>query len=131
MSKKKQSEGRFSFTADNDGIHSICFNNRMSTVTKKDIAVEIDVGRNDDEKIDSPDLVSPLGNQIMELSNSLLSIQSEQRYMKIREQRHRFTNESTSNSVMWWSIVETVLLVCVSLFQVFYLKRFFEDRRSL
>lgn len=131
--KKKQSEGRYSFVAESDGVHAICFNNRMSTVTKKEIAVDIEVGQSDVEAklMDQQDVVSPLGNHIMELSNSLLAIQAEQRYMKLREQRHRYTNESTSRSVMWWSIIETIILICVSLFQVFYLKKFFEDRRSL
>lgn len=131
--KKKQSEGRYSFVAESDGVHAICFNNRMSTVTKKEIAVDIVVGQSDVEAklMDQQDVVSPLGNHIMELSNSLLAIQAEQRYMKLREQRHRYTNESTSRSVMWWSIIETIILICVSLFQVFYLKKFFEDRRSL
>lgn len=116
-----------------NGMHSICFSNKMSSISKKDISVDINVGKTENysDLIDSSQLLTPLGNQIMELSSSLVSIHSEQKYMKMREQRHKLTNESTSRSVMWWSVTETLLLVGVSFFQLYYLRKFFEDKRSL
>lgn len=133
LEKRKQFEGKYSFTANMNGMHSICFSNKMSSISKKDISVDINVGKTENysDLIDSSQLLTPLGNQIMELSSSLVSIHSEQKYMKMREQRHKLTNESTSRSVMWWSVTETLLLVGVSFFQLYYLRKFFEDKRSL
>lgn len=37
--------------------------------------------------------------------------------------------ESTNGRVMWWSLFEAATLVAVCLWQVYYLKRFFEVKR--
>lgn len=43
----------------------------------------------------------------------------------------RTANESTKQRVFYWGLFEAATVVCVSLFQVWYLKRFFEVRRTL
>lgn len=49
--------------------------------------------------------------------------------MSVRDKMHRAINESTNSRVMLWSIFEALILVTMSLGQVYYLKRFFEVRR--
>lgn len=38
-------------------------------------------------------------------------------------------NESTNARVLWWSIFEALVLVAMSAWQVYYLRRFFEVKR--
>ena len=38
-------------------------------------------------------------------------------------------NDNTNSRVVWWSFFESLVLVAMTLGQVFYLKRFFEVRR--
>ena len=52
-----------------------------------------------------------------------------QRYMRTRERVHRDTTESTNARVQWWSVFETFVLFAMSLWQIVYLKRFFEVKR--
>lgn len=102
----------------------------MSTFSTKAISVEVEssgVTRSEQ----TPDVVSPLGNEVQQLYNSLNSIKSDQKYMKLRNKRHQLTNENTGKSMMWWTLFETVTLIGAGVFQVYYLKRFFESRRSL
>lgn len=44
----------------------------------------------------------------------------------VRERVHRNTAESTNARVKWWSIFQLAVLIGEGLFQVWWLKRFFE-----
>ena len=40
-------------------------------------------------------------------------------------------NDSTNSRVVWWSVFEAFLIVCMTFGQIYYLKRFFEVRRVI
>lgn len=67
--------------------------------------------------------------QIRELSAGLTSVKHEQEYMHVRDKFHREINESTNSRVVLWSTFEALVLVIMTVGQVYYLKRFFEVRR--
>jgi hypothetical protein len=51
--------------------------------------------------------------------------------MRVREEMHRKTVVSTNGKVMWWSIVEAVILSGMSLWQILYISKFFETKRMI
>lgn len=60
---------------------------------------------------------------------SLTGVKQEQEYMQVRDRIHRSINESTNFRVVIWSTFEALILVAMTVGQVYYLKRFFEVRR--
>lgn len=94
---------------------------------------------------------------IGQLSEAMTGVKHEQEYMEVRERIHRASeyiasgeysvdlfvrfiilvslylptavNDNTNSRVVWWSFFESLVLVAMTLGQVFYLKRFFEVRR--
>ncbi len=46
-----------------------------------------------------------------------------------REERFRQTSESTNQRVLWWSIVQTLILVAIGIWQMRHLKSFFEAKK--
>ena len=48
---------------------------------------------------------------------------------EVRERVHRSINESTNQRVVMWAVFEAMVLVAMTLGQIYYLKRFFEVRR--
>ena len=56
-------------------------------------------------------------------------VKHEQEYMSVRDRIHRAINENTNSRVVMWSFFEALVLVAMTIGQVFYLKRFFEVRR--
>ena len=42
---------------------------------------------------------------------------------------HRNTSDSTNARVLWWSLAEAFVLLLITLWQVFYIRRFFEVKR--
>ena len=53
-------------------------------------------------------------------------VKDEQGYIVMRERIHRNTAESTNSRIKWWSIFQLMVLICQGVFQVWWLKRFFE-----
>ncbi|KAM3866767.1 transmembrane emp24 domain-containing protein 9 isoform 3-T3 [Diretmus argenteus] len=49
--------------------------------------------------------------------------------MLYREERFRQTSESTNQRVLWWSIVQTLILVAIGFWQMRHLKSFFEAKK--
>jgi len=70
-----------------------------------------------------------LETMIKELSQALTGVKHEQEYMSVRDRIHRAINENTNSRVVMWSFFEALVLVAMTLGQVYYLKRFFEVRR--
>jgi hypothetical protein len=61
----------------------------------------------------------------------IAQVKDEQSYIVVRERTHRNTAESTNNRVKWWSIFQIIVLLGQGVFQVWWLKRFFEVRSIL
>lgn len=131
-SEERASSGKYTFAAHADGVYTYCFGNKMSTMTPKAVMFSMDVG-------EAPKHAEPgapvdqehnkLEEQIKELSSALTAVKHEQEYMSVRDRIHRSINESTNSRVVLWAFFEAVVLVAMTLGQVFYLKRFFEVRR--
>ena len=63
---------------------------------------------------------------VKELTELLQQVKDEQSYIIVRERTHRNTAESTNARVKWWSIFQLGVLIGEGIFQVWWLKRFFE-----
>ncbi|VDM32942.1 unnamed protein product [Hydatigera taeniaeformis] len=129
---EKESSGHYSFTANAEGKYTYCFNNKMSTVTPKTVLFALEKGS---QKIGKEEGIAPeqgkLIDMVNELSNAVLNAKHEMEYLEVRENLHRAINENTNSRVVMWAAFEAVIIVGMSLGQVYYLKRFFEVRRMV
>lgn len=127
---ERESNGRFTFPAPMDGIYTYCFGNKMSTMTPKIVMFSVEVGdAPEDQKAAINETHSKLDDMIKELSTTLTAVKHEQDYMEVRERIHRSINDSTNSRVVMWSFFEALVLIAMTLGQIYYLKRFFEVRR--
>jgi len=132
----RETDGRYSFTAHISGTYTFCFSNAMSTVTPKTVDLSVTVGGVSEYETQAADIasdaeISPLSASVIQLSDAITAIANDQKYLKMREEAHRNTNESTNSRVLWWSIFEMVALIAMSIWQIYYLRRFFEDKRAI
>uniref|UniRef100_A0A0N5AML7 GOLD domain-containing protein n=1 Tax=Syphacia muris TaxID=451379 RepID=A0A0N5AML7_9BILA len=132
---ERESSGKYTFAAHMDGVYTYCFGNQMSTMTPKVVMFTMEVvppGTQGSENEASPDpseSSAKLEEMVRELSTALSAVKQEQEYMEVRERVHRAINENTNSRVVLWVIFEAIVLVTMTVGQVYYLKRFFEVRR--
>lgn len=68
----------------------------------------------------------PLDQEVRKLSEMLEMVKDEQGYIVLRERTHRNTAESTNARVKWWNLFVIGIVIGESVFQVWWLRRFFE-----
>jgi len=127
----RESNGKYTFQAHIDGVYVFCLGNKMSTMTPKVVMFTIDLGAppveiNDKDENEEH---SKLESMIAELNTAMTGVKHEQDYMEVRERIHRAINENTNSRVVLWAFFESLVLVAMTLGQIYYLKRFFEVRR--
>lgn len=74
-------------------------------------------------------MLSTQKKTVRQLSDLLVSVKDEQSYIVLRERTHRNTAESTNSRVKWWNLFVIGMVIGESVFQVWWLRRFFEVKR--
>lgn len=126
--QKSVANGDFSFQAELDGKYIYCFSNEHWAAGSKDVSFNVH-GIIYVPEPESP--ADPLEAEVKRLSEILSQVKDEQSYIVIRERTHRNTAESTNSRIKWWSVFQMTVLVAEGIFQVWWLKRFFEVKRVL
>ncbi|KAK4136512.1 supernatant protein factor, C-terminal domain-containing protein [Trichocladium antarcticum] len=123
---KSVSNGDFSFDAPHDGKYVYCFGNEHWGASSKEVSFNVH-GVVYVSESDAPQ--EPLDAEVRRLSELLERVKDEQSYIVVRERTHRNTAESTNSRVKWWNMFVIGVVVGESLFQVWWLRRFFEVKR--
>lgn len=144
---ERSSNGKFTIEATMDGAYKFCFNNKLASFAPKMVIFDIDKAEPNakastdasqtgasgsaESKPGDDSETSKLEAMVEHLMLSTISARHDVRYLMARDRIHRRVNEQTNNTIMWWSAVEFILLLGVTVGQVLYLKRFFEIRRKV
>jgi len=126
VKKTSVSSGDHSFDATQDGKYVYCFSNEHWSANSKEVSFNVH-GIVYVPESDAPQ--DPLEAEVRQLSDHLAQVKDEQSYIVVRERTHRNTAESTNSRVKWWSIFQLGVLIGEGIFQVWWLKRFFEVKR--
>ncbi|KAH6563255.1 hypothetical protein BASA50_001849 [Batrachochytrium salamandrivorans] len=132
----RERQGSVGFNAVKEGTYQICFSNMRYNSEK---VVTFTITGPDEQKLlpkmESDDASKTDESQVelykamQKLMDNIRFMRDEQSYLLRRHDRHRHTAESTFGRVFWWSLCQITLLVGSCIFQVFYLKHFFETKR--
>ncbi|OOG00970.1 emp24/gp25L/p24 family protein [Aspergillus ibericus CBS 121593] len=116
----------YSFDAHADGKYVYCFSNEGWASNSKEVSFNV----HGIVYVPESELAQdPLEAEVRKLSEALAQVKDEQSYIVVRERVHRNTAESTNARVKWWSIFQLAVLIGEGVFQVWWLKRFFEVKR--
>ncbi|KAJ6145404.1 Endosomal protein P24B [Penicillium chermesinum] len=124
--KQAVSNEDYSFTAAHDGKYTYCFSNEGWTSNSKEVSFNVHGIVYVPESEMSQD---PLEAEVRKLSEAVAQVKDEQGYIVARERVHRNTAESTNGRVKWWSLFQLAVVIGEGVFQVWWLKRFFEVKR--
>ncbi|KAK4193424.1 emp24/gp25L/p24 family/GOLD-domain-containing protein [Podospora australis] len=126
VNEKSVSNGDFSFEAKHDGKYLYCFGNEHWGASSKEVSFNVH-GIVYVSEADAPQ--DPLEVEVRKLSELLERVKDEQSYIVVRERTHRNTAESTNSRVKWWNLFVIGIVIGESVFQVWWLRRFFEVKR--
>lgn len=142
LSETRQSDGVHTVETV-DGDYQFCFDNTFSRLSEKVIFFELildhmnEEGNNQEDwknYVVGADLLDMKLEDILETINSVkgrlgksLQIQT---LLKAFEARDRNIQESNYDRVTFWSMVNLLVMVVVSVIQVYLLKSLFEDKRK-
>lgn len=129
----QESLGSMAFYATVEGVYTICFSNKRTQSNlkaEKQVWAKISVGEPPDlVEIAKAEHLTPIEERIKRLHDSMITVRDLQDQMREQDEaRHRVTR-STRSWLLWFSVLEAIVLVAVSLWQILYLKSFFEVRR--
>jgi len=130
-----EAEGRVSFVASSTGRYSICFDNTMSRWTAKVVSFFVlndatQAAANPKDSVAKLQDLGPTVDAVIKIADELDAIETIQHHMRIREQTHRDTTLSTNSNVQWLALVEAVLLVGLTAFQIKYIRDWFAETSS-
>ncbi|XP_019295714.1 transmembrane emp24 domain-containing protein 9-like isoform X2 [Panthera pardus] len=117
-------QGSFTFTSQSPGEHQICLHLesiRFALFYDGKLAIHLDMQlgerTNDYAEFAAKDKLTQLHLRVQQLVEQW------------REERFRQTSESTNQRVLWWSILQTFILVATGVWQMQHLKSFFKAKK--
>lgn len=66
-----------------------------------------------------------------EIHKQLTKIDDFQTHHRLKETKGRKRAEELNERVMWWSILETILILVSAIGQVFIVKNFFSEKKTI
>lgn len=71
--------------------------------------------------------LGPMVDSVIEIANKLDDVEKYQHFMRVREQNHRDTSINTNSRVQWMAIIESVVLISLSILQLKYITAWFAE----
>lgn len=125
--KNDEAEGLFHFIANQSGVYTFGLSNSK---WMEDKMVTFAVGKGNETHLQSEHLVT-VEDHVKDIDKTLIDIQTESTYLWIRQRSNMKTVEGIHSRVLTFCIVEFLVLIGVSGFQVYYIKNLLSDRRVL
>mmetsp|Transcript_58458 Transcript_58458/g.161719 ORF Transcript_58458/g.161719 Transcript_58458/m.161719 type:complete len:274 (-) Transcript_58458:179-1000(-) len=125
--KSDDAEGLFRFLTTMPGTYTFIVSNHKWMQEK---VVTFAVGKGNETHLQAEHLVT-VEDHVKSIDKTLVDIQTESTYLWIRQKSHMKAVESIHTRVLSFCVIEFLILLGISGFQVFYIKGLLSDRRVL
>lgn len=128
--EKDFSEGSFSLDVKASGDYALCISNGHDGISDGELkTVAFNFRATDANQQDYE--YSGIQSELLALKEGLDFLKDHQSYMNQREDVHKQTLESINTRVLCWTILEAVILLSMSIWQITYIRNFFETKRRV
>ncbi|KAF0984972.1 hypothetical protein FDP41_000011 [Naegleria fowleri] len=119
--------------SDVTGDYELCFtyNSRFVEFTFADVKVEVDVHHHTLGEHESVEKIERLSNLLQDIKQQIQLVSDEQTYFRVRETRFRDTTDSTYERTFWLGFLKFILLVTVTVWQLYNLRGFFKTKKLI
>ncbi|XP_059919703.1 transmembrane emp24 domain-containing protein 11 [Gadus macrocephalus] len=138
MTKRYGKHGKFTFTSHASGQHLLCFQTNstsFSVFAKEKLKLHLDVQMGEhpiergSEK--TKENLHTMEESLNHMIDQMMYITRQQDQQREREEVFRQNSEDTNRSVLWWSVVQTTILLSVGFWQMNRLKDFFIEKKLI
>ncbi|KAI9256503.1 emp24/gp25L/p24 family/GOLD-domain-containing protein [Phascolomyces articulosus] len=132
VDRKASAQDRFTFTSAESGDHSICLSVVSSSwfdSTKTRMTFDMDFDDPAGDHHDHKETLSAMAMRIHELNQRVQDIRREQSFQREREAEFRDQSELTNSRVVWWTIMQLVVLGAICVWQMRHYKHFFVAKK--
>ena len=131
---EKKDYDLFRFVSSNAGVYRFCFSNVYDSVFQTNLVYfDFVKGKGDEENFpgaSTQTALTQMETTAYSIHEALAVMEQYQNQHRIREANGRIAAESLNSRVQWWSLSQALIIVFVSLLQVFVLRRFFTVKRE-
>ncbi|KAL1932265.1 hypothetical protein VTP01DRAFT_9321 [Rhizomucor pusillus] len=130
--REGEASGRFTFTSQDSGDHLICLStisNSWFDSTKTRMTFDMDFDDPAADHHDHTETLTDLAMRIHELNQRVQDIRREQTFQKEREAEFRDQSELTNSRVVWWTLLQIIVLGGICLWQMQHYKNFFVAKK--
>eukprot|EP00899_Mesostigma_viride_P018288 jgi/Mesvir1/26460/Mv16135-RA.1 len=128
-------DGHFGFTTKESGEYKACFWSRTGVERGQKVHINLEwktgVHAKDWTAIAKKENLAGMELELRQLEDTVKGIHEEMLYMRAREQEMRDMNERTNSQVAWLSLLSLIVCISLAVWQLYYLKRFFERKKVL
>ena len=131
---EKKDYDLFRFVSTSPGVYRFCFSNVYDSVFQTNLVYfDFVNGKGDDESFpgaSTQTALTQMETTAYSIHEALAVMEQYQNHHRIREANGRIAAESLNSRVQWWSLSQGLVIVFVSILQVFVLRRFFTVKRE-
>ncbi|KAK4391092.1 Transmembrane emp24 domain-containing protein p24delta3 [Sesamum angolense] len=133
--QEKVSHGQFAFTTSESGNYLACFTADGDQHLGKKVTVGIDwktgVATKDWDSVAKKEKIEGLELELKKLEAAVQSIHGNLNYMINREAEMREVSETTNARVAWYSVMSLGVCIAVSVFQLWFLRQYFQRKKLI
>jgi len=129
---KKQFD-TFTWTPSQTGTYTVCFSNEFSTFSHKLVYFDFQIGEESPLPGTQEHLtaMTKMEQSAVNLHENLNTIIDAQTHYRLNEAKGRKRAEDLNGRVLWWSVIETCVVLIIGVGQVIILKNFFTDKKNI
>uniref|UniRef100_A0A7S3QKF9 GOLD domain-containing protein n=1 Tax=Dunaliella tertiolecta TaxID=3047 RepID=A0A7S3QKF9_DUNTE len=132
--KKDVSEGQFAFTAKIGGEYKACFSVRdmsIAQATKLRVDWKTGVAATDWSAVAKKEHLDQLSVELRKLEDSIREVYTDMLMLQQREQEMRDISEITNTRVAFYSLGSLLVCIASGVWQLWYLRKFFQRKKLL
>jgi hypothetical protein len=127
--RKSKKEAFFSIEAKNQGAYIFAFKNNK-VMTGHTITFTYNSG-NSTNTILKTEHLTPVENNLIDIQKNIKDFQVDNQFAQLRQETHFKTVASANTNVFWFSLIESLGVIAVTAWQIYYIKKLLDNRRVL
>ena len=129
--RQREKDGHFQLVAADHGEYTLCFGNTKGDRSDKVVEFHLhtEVEQLVDDKMAKIEHVEAVNRRLLRLADNVYAFKQAYDIIEVESRVQEATAESTESRLFWCSLVESIVLLSMNVWQIRYLLSFFEVKR--